>query len=640
MPTTINTFEELSSPFLSQITFHSGEADLDLSTLVGKPYDFETQGPGNKKQLFSGHVGRAMVGETTVRSTAYTLELRPWLYFLNQGSACRIFQDKTVPEIVKKVANEAGYADLKKDLNQSYPKLEYVVQYNESDFNFVSRLLEEAGIFYYFTHTKGHTTLVLADSTQGYQSGPELKWIGNNFPKTPDACIWNTCLNQSVQPTMVQVDGYNYLTPTAKLTAKCGQGYPAKSTFNTGHLTQAEGENLATSSLSGFESYSQQLTAQSSHSSLKVGMTFNIKGCPRSELNKKWLVTSLEGSFAEGGDCLLNIKAIPGDKIFRPHKRHFHPPINGPLTAVVCGKAGEKIWTDEHGRVKVRFHFDHKTVADEKASAWLRVAQGWGGEGHGSWFFPRVGDEVLINFIGGDPSCPIIVGSVYNAAAKPPWPLPTKNTVSGFKSQTIPEGSGGHEISFDDKEGEERLYFHAQKLMEILAEDQRQVTVIGEGGDSLTLEKGNHTILIKKGNTSLTLDEGNRLVELKKGGDTLKVEGDRTIEVGKGEKHTVKKNSELVIDGNYTITIKGELTINAKNIKLDATQSLNAKSGAALEIAAGTSLKAKSGTEANIKSGTGLVLAGGTTFKLSSSAKGEVNGGAMLDLKGGLVKLN
>ena len=632
----------ISSIFSGRLITHQSERDIDPSDFCDRFHHCTLVGPAGKVGALNGLITKTTRGQSTVRSTAHTLELRPWFWFLKQGTGCRVFQNKTVPEIVKAVAQEAGYADLKESLTATYPKLEYVVQYNESDFDFLSRLMEEAGIFYYFTHEKNKHTMVLADSPQGCAAGPELQWIGENFPDTPDTCIWNVGLEQSVQPSMTRVDDYNYLTPTASLLAKSGQGYPCEMEFGTGHSTQSDGETMASRRLDGFENSALELTAESSHSGLSAGMIFSMKGHPQSDLNKKWLITSLEMTIEESGRCRVKLWAIPGDKTFRPPRRHPRPRVFGPLTGVVCGKSGEEIWTDEHGRVKVRFHWDHKTKADENASAWLRVAQPWGGKGHGAFFLPRVGDEVLISFLGGDPDRPVVTGSVYSAAAKSPWPLPDQNTVSGFKglSSPNPKDQGGNEISFDDKKDEERLYFHAQKLLEILVEEERRVTITGEGGDSLTLEKGGKSILIKKGGLTLTLDEGDRSVDLKKGGDTLKVKGDRTVTVDGAETCHTKKNLELKVDGNYTITIKGDLTIKANNIRLESDQALNAKSGAALEIKAGSALKAQSGTDAQVKAGTGLTLAGGTTFKLSGSAKGEVNGGGMLEVKGGLVKLN
>jgi type VI secretion system secreted protein VgrG len=399
-------------------------------------------------------------------------------------------------------------------------------------------------------------------------------------------------------------------------------------------VTQSGGETIASRRLDGFENAALELIAETSHSGLSAGMIFTLKGHPEAKLNKKWLVTSLEMTVEDSGRARAKLRARPGGQAFRPPRRHPRPRVFGPLTGVVCGKAGEDIWTDEHGRVKVRFHWDHQTPADETASAWLRVAQPWAGAGHGALFLPWVGDEVLVNFLGGDPDRPIVTASLYNAAARPPWKLPDQRTVSGVKGQS------GNEISLDDLADEERLYFHAQKLLEILAEDERRVCVKGEGGDSLTLEKGGQTVLIQKGGLCLTLDEGSRSVELKKGGDSLKVKGDRAVTVEGGENRSVKKNLELKVDGNYAITIKGDLTIKAKNIKLEADQSLNAKSGAALEIKAGTALKAQAGTAAEIKAAAGLTLDGGPTFKLSAKAQGEVNGGGITAVKGGLVKVN
>ncbi len=586
MSSTVSVTDSISSPFVSNVTLYKADS-LDISALIGKSQDCDIVLPGGKSRQMNGLVHKAARGLSTVRSTDYTMELRPWFYFLQYGRGCRLFQNQTAAEILTAVAKESGYTDIKNALTAKYSKLEYVIQYNESDFDFLSRLLEEAGIFYYFTHEKGRHTMVLADSPQGCQTGPELQWTGENAPETPDACIWNVQLEASVQPSAVQVDDNNYTNFAAKLLAKSGKGYPMEAEFGTGHRTQSDGETISSRRLEGYENAGLELLAESSHSGLSAGMIFTLKGHPDSIFNKKWLITSMEMRIDTSGGARAVLRAIPGDKTFRPCRIH-HQNAAELFKGVVCGKSGEDIWTDEYGRIKVRFHWDHNTKADENASIWLRTAQSYAGKGHGVQILPKVGDEVLIQFFDGEP---IIVGSVYNSAARPPFPLPDNKTVNGIKTQAK------NEISLDDKKDAERLYIHAQKLLEIAAENERKAVILGEGGDSLILQKGNRT------------------VELKKGNDILKVKGDRTIEV----------------NGNYSITIKGDLSIKAKNIKLESDKALHAETGAALEIKAGTNLKAESKATLDLS---------GVMFKLAGSTKGEVSGSGLLEVKGGLIKLN
>jgi type VI secretion system secreted protein VgrG len=540
----LSLIDTISSPFISTSILYEAEA-LDILTLPAKSHTCDITLPGGKTRTLNGLVSKARQGKSTVRSTAYTLELRPWFYFLQYGSGCRLFQNKTAPEILTEIAEEAGYTDIKDSLTASYPKLAYVIQYNESDFDFLSRLLEEAGIFYYFIHEKGRHIMVLADSPQGCRSGPELQWIGENFPQTPDACIWNVEMEASVQPTAVQTDDNNYTNFTAKLSAKSGKGYPMEAEYAEGQKTQAEGEAIANRRLEGYENAAQVRSAKSSHTGLSAGMIFTIKGHPDSGCNKKWLITALEMHTDTAGGARLTLQAIPGDKTYRP--RRIHRQKGASFKGMVCGKSGEEIWTDEYGRIKVRFLWDHKTKDDENASIWLRTAQMYAGKGHGIQSLPRVGDEVLVEFFDGEP---IVTGSIYNSAARPPYSLPDNKTVEGIKTQS------NNEITMDDKKDAERLYLHAQKLLEIIAEKERKEDIMGD--------------------------------------DTLKVKGNRTIQV----------------EGNYSITVKGDLSIKAQNIKLESEQACNVKAGTALELS-GATFKLAGSAKGEVNGGGILDVKGG-----------------------------
>lgn len=608
-----------------------GKDEIDLDAFVAKPRGVSfIQSDGTEAKRW-GLVARARQEKTTVNSTECILEARSWFHFLRDLPACAVHQNMTVPEIVKKTAKEQGFVDIKESLSKTHAKREYVVQYNESTFDFLSRIMAEDGIFYYFLHDKQKHTMVLADSKSGLFTLPDMKWRAANTPETPDSCVWDLRPEKQAAAVSVTVDDHNHLTPSTSLSASKGSGTPRYHAFGAGHARQQEGEGVAALRLAALRSSTVVLHGKTAATEMAVGGVFKITDCPVKSLNASWAVVSFDMLIDGNGKVDASFTAVPPDAVAAPIPAR--PRVAGPMTGIVCGKSGDEIATDEHGRVRVRFHWDRKGKSDDTASCWLRVAQPWAGGGYGAMFLPRVGQEVLVDFLDGDPDHPVVVGCLYNAANKPPWKLPDNAAVSGVKGKASPKGDICNEISLDDKKDKERIFLHAQKLFELLAEDERKVCIAGDGGDKLIIEKGSRVEEIKKGNDSLTLAEGSRTVAIKKGDDSLTVKGKRVVKID--------GDCEITVGGKLTLRADGKIILQSgKNaVEIEAGTGLSAKAKTALDLEAGAALTAKGKTGAAVDGGAKLELKG-AMVDLKASGMGTVDGGGMLTVKGGMVRIN
>ncbi|MCD8349686.1 MAG: type VI secretion system tip protein VgrG, partial [Planctomycetaceae bacterium] len=422
--------ESISEPYYLEVVYHDDgdtyATEPPLDTDVGLA-DFGVFEAGLVRR---GMVTRVRRERSTIRSTRYSLELRPWLWYLTQDLGCRVFQMKSIPDIVAAVCKEAGFANIKRELTKEYPDVEYRVQYNESSYSFIMRLLGEAGIFYRFSHDGQRHYLVLQDAHEDTTTAPALSWLGDNFPQTPEDSVWNCMLATTSVTKAVEFDAYNFLTPKTSLSSTAGEGSPNHHRYGTGHADTAGGQTVATRQLGALDRDTLVLTGSTASLSLAAGEAFSIENCPDSDINGTWIVIELNVQLEEDNTIAASFAAVPLGTTCAPPLPESRV-IPGPLTGIVCGKSGEEIWTDEHGRVKVRPHWDRVTEADETASCWMRVAQPWAGAGFGAFFLPRIGDEVLISFIAGNPDRPLVTGSLYNATNTPPWKLPDNNHTCG-----------------------------------------------------------------------------------------------------------------------------------------------------------------------------------------------------------------
>ncbi len=632
--------EQISGLFAFRLDMESEHGDLDFTQIVGQSVTIAGTDKDGNTRYFNGIVARMVQSGLN-----YHFDMRPKLWQLTLASDNRIFQEKSVPDIVKQVLQEQGVADVKDALTGTYNPRDYCVQYRETCFDFVSRLMEEEGIFYFFQHEDGKHTMVLADDASAFAACPNLASVAF---KPESAKAWEEqdlvialSLEESVVTGKYQADDFNFETPTTQLlSTTTGSGSTMQIYEYPGlYQTKGDGDGYGKKRLDGLEVPARLVSGESTCRAFSTGCTFTLTGHPRDDVNDTYVLRRITHS---GGrrHYRNGFVAFPSSATFRPPRLTPKPRIAGTQTALVVGKSGEEIWTDKYGRIKVQFHWDQLGQNDENSSCWIRVAQGWAGKNWGAIFLPRIGQEVVVSFLEGDPDRPLVTGSVYNGQQPVPYTLPDEQTKSTVKSNSSKGGNGFNEIRFEDKADSEEMYLHAQKDMKIDVLNDQTTTItnnrtvtVSEKDDSLTVSKGNRSVTVSQGNESLTVSQGDRTIAVSQGKETHSVQSTREVTVTGNETHTNKADFTQNVSGNYTLKVTGTLTI-------QATGDLTIKTDGALTVQSGTSLTVKSGTDLSASSGTGLSLSGSTTMEIKGSASGTVDGGGMLTVKGGMVKIN
>jgi type VI secretion system secreted protein VgrG len=585
---------------------------VNIADVLGKPLGVSLKLTGDAgERHFHGIVTRFGSTGHGGGFASYEAVVHPWLWLLKKSADCRIFQDKSVPDIVKEVCSGyGGQAALDiGGLTGDYAALPYCVQYRETDFDFVCRLLEEAGIYFYFTHTADSHTMVLADAhtshtlIDGYGALKFASGQANRGVVEESVSSWTA--HGEIQPSSVVLNDYNYeksgsslsggTRATAQIEAGFGQAdyeiydYPGR------YAESAQGNGLAKGRLQRLHGQTEEIAAVTDARGMFAGGLFALDGHAREDQNRKYLVTGTQyeisgGAYASGIDkelevvCRLN--AIGHSFAYRPPAICARPVIHGPQTAIVVGKAGEEIWTDKYGRIKVQFHWDRLGKDDENSSCWVRVAQGWAGKGWGAMALPRIGMEVVVSFLEGDPDRPLVTGCVYNSDAMPPYPLPAEQTRSTIKSQSSKGGEGFNELRFEDKKGAEEVFMHAERDFLRVVKNNDALKVGFE-----TADKGDQTIDIKNDQTETI---GNN--------QSLTVKADQTVDVN--GKQAVKVGTTIVIEAGTSI----ELKVGGSSIKIEAAK-ITIKSPE-VEIAADANAKLKASAMMDIKSGAVMTIGG------------------------------
>ncbi|MFA7430351.1 MAG: type VI secretion system tip protein TssI/VgrG, partial [Rhodospirillaceae bacterium] len=570
---------------------------------------------------------------------------------------CRIFQAMTAPEIIKKVCSDQGFTDLKDTLQGTYTARDYCVQYRETDYAFIRRLMAEEGMFFFFTFADGVHTLVLADDSSAHEActvatvhydrahGADLRGDG----------VTSFSVEHRVTSGTWAARDYDFENPSTDLTVSVdGADTLALPVYTWPglYLTKDAGEALAKKRIEALELPAKLALGGSACAALTAGGKVTLADHPRDDLNIDWALWEVSHALTQSSYS-NTFTGFPADTPFRLAVED-KPRIPGTQTAVVVGKSGDEICTDTYGRIKVQFHWDRLGKNDENSSCWVRVAQGWAGKGWGMMFLPRVGQEVVVSFLDGDPDRPLITGSVYNAEQTVPYTLPDDMTKSTLKTNSSKDGSGNYnELRFEDKKDSEEVYLQAEKDMTVLVKNQRATTV-DKADDTLTLNEGSRTTTITKGDDTLTVSEGKRTVSVNSD-ESLTVEGKRTLAVTGAEEHTNKDAFTHTVAGDYTLTVDGDLTIKAASITIKTTSGdyALASAGAIAEKATGdVSIKAtgalntESSMSATHKGSMGLTMDGGlsltgkgTSISIKADATVSVEGGAMGTFKGAMTKI-
>ncbi len=574
--------EELSRPFRFTVELVSENTAVAAADLVGQPLGWAVNDPEDAPRYFHGVVRSLAAGPFMGRNVrTYRAEVVPLFWFLNLAADCKIYQAKTVPDIVKAVLGDFGVAFTDK-LQGTYPAHEYRVQYRESAFAFVSRLMEEEGIFYYFTFADGAHTMVLADAPSAFAAcAPHAE--PEYIPERPNAEAihgWERRY-EYVSGKATHTD-YNFETPATSLLANTPTvlaladmskyevfDYPGR------YPVAADGTSLSKVRMQQMEVGYDTVGGAGRCSSFAAGAKFTPQNHPTDADEFVLLAVDHTGTdpwsttgTTATADYRNTFECMPAATPFRPARATPRPVVPGCQPAVVVGPSGEEIYTDKYGRIKVQFYWDRLGANDEKSSCWMRVAEVWAGKNWGMVFTPRIGQEVLVDFLEGDPDQPVVTGRVYNALQMPPYDLPANMTQSGVKSRSSKGGGAAdfNELRFEDKKGSEDIYFHAQKDFhrfvenddDLKVEHDQTITIknhrteeVTEGNETITIKKGNRTEEVTEGNETITIKTGNRLVSVDTGNDTHLVKtGNRAVTVSKGN------DTQTVETGDLTLTVK------------------------------------------------------------------------------------
>jgi len=648
--------EAISALFNFQLDLYSEDSKLKAIDVVGRQGTISITSE-NVTRYINGIVSRFSYNGTDQRLSHYRAELVPWLWMLTRNENCRIFQNKSAPEIIEKVFKDLGFQDFELKLRGTYHPLDYCVQYRESDFNFVARLMEHNGIFYYFEHSDDKHKLVLADEAwyppclnQG-----KIRFDAGSARKVDDVITsWEH--EEELRPGVCTMTDYNFETPNTNLNSQMKTVVPLGGNqifevydYPGFYGKTADGDTLTKVRIEEEECVETVCTGASNSNALIAGHKFDLTSHPRSDQNSTYVLTQMQHIATapydttedEAGYYSNNFKCMPASRTFRPPRLTSKPFVQGPQTAFVVGPKGSEIHTDKYGRVKVQFHWDREGKYDDKSSCWIRVAQAWAGKQWGSVGIPRIGHEVIVEFLEGDPDRPIITGQVYNAGAMPPYPLPDNQTKTLFKTHSSPGGGGFNELRFEDKKADEQIFIHAEKNLDIRVKNNEYETVTK---DLHLIVEQDHFEHVKNDHHE-TVD---RDYVQKLGRDHhLKIDGKQAISVAGSQSLKVTGDVAEQFSGNHSEQVSQALYLKAgMTIVLEAPMGITLKCGGNSVVVdtVGVTVKGNlivlDGSMVNINSGPGSPPGSGQACSLVSPTAAKTaqeadkaDPGQMMELK-------
>lgn len=635
--------EELSTPFEIEVQIVATLGELDLVPHIGEPVSVEMSEGPEVVRHFHGLLVEAVHLHEDGDGFHYSLVLRPFTHFLSSRQTFAIFQEKTVIDIIKDVFAAASITDYELRTTESYEPFEYCVQYGESDFHFLSRLMEQEGLYYFFEHSAQKHLMVICDKASTHKPGKHDTIAFNAAAGSAQAYqvsdkiggfhalnVWTERIGSSGHEQVALRD-YDFKKPVKPVDGKAtddGQ-HPLDSQeyydFPGQFIDKGRADRLSKVRLEEFRARRRTFIGRTSAKSLCVGTRIKVTNHPAARLNDEYMIIATQhlmspqsynaGTAYDTRDD-VSFVAIPAKTQFRASRRTPKPRVVGVESAIVTGPQGETIFTDEYGRVKVRFHWDRARTPDEKSTCWIRVSQTGG---LGNVILPRVGHEVLVDFLHGDPDQPVVIGRVFNAEHMPIYPLPANKTRAVWRTLTYGEQTAysqaekldtgepkANEIRFEDKGGKEELFIHAERDMNVRVRYDTSAHI----GHNEELKVGYDRQRYVKNDEKVTID-GNRTYKLKKNEKNTITDGNRSTTINKG-------NDELTIDmGNLTIkTSKGKVTI-------EAMQSI--------ELIVGKTVLKLTQTQASLSS---------LMVDIKGNAKTDISAGGILTEKGALIKIN
>jgi type VI secretion system secreted protein VgrG len=666
--------EEVSALFSFRLELVSDRPEkIVLNDIIGKNVTIGLMLEDESYRHFNGYISRFSLGGRDTggeaRFTHYRAEVVPWLWFLSRTADCRIFQDKTVPDIIEQIFKDLGFQDYRLDLHRQYTKWDYCVQYRETDFNFVSRLMEQEGIFYFFEHENGKHTLVMGDSTQVYKPCPHQEKArffpeGGYTERDDTVNAWE--VYQEFRPGKYTLRDYHFQMPAKNLEVteptkfRAGGNdkyeiydYPGEYAmrFNKPEerLAKVEPEGRTVVGLYMEEEETPHLVhyGMSICRAFTAGKRFELEDAPPGVTSGPYMLTSVQhaatqpAEFVSGGSMgasdssyTNSFSCITADIVFRPPRIMPKAVVQGPQTAVVVGPKGEEIYTDKFGRVKVQFHWDRQGKKDENSSCWVRVSQVWAGKRWGAFFWPRIGQEVIVAFLEGDPDQPIIVGSVYNAEQMPHYlgegpdsNHKNDNKLTGVKSNSTKGGVGFNEWRFDDTKDKEQIFIHAERNMDTRVKNESMERIISHRHLIVGAEKDG-----------------------KKSGDQREmVYQDKHLKVHRHQVENIAKNMELTVGGSQDISIGGKKTETIgddndfhvkqnRKEKIDGSTSLTVGSNQQEKVGQKHALEA--GQEIHLKAGMKVIIEAGVQLTIKGPGGFVDIGPAGVTIQGTMVLIN
>lgn len=647
--------EALSRPFAITVDAFSPTPQA-VHDLLGTQASVEMGGPsGFQHRWFSGIVWEyTELGEQGY-GHAYRLLIRPAAALMTLNRRNRVFQNKSVVDIVRAVVT----APIDVQLTGTYDPLEYCVQYQESDWDFVNRLLEYEGIYFFFAHAQGTDTMVLVDDRNTHAAlAPATATVRPDAAYLDSPSAWNVTERRAIAPAKVTVDDYDFEAPTAQMakfkTAPKPVGSPSSASLGGGQgsggswSAEAEIYEFPAKYISKETSVAQRRSAAwldahrnemaRTHAATNVGaaatgktLTLAFDGGKEAEYLVAATVHRYSGpdyhSGGEADELYVMVELVPAADQYRPPLQTARPRIYGPQTALVTGPSGEEIHTDKYGRIKVQFPWDREGKKDENSSCFVRVVQSGAGQGWGSFALPRIGQEVVVEFLDGDPDRPLVTGAVYNASNTVPEALPANKTQFGMKSRITKGGGGFNRLWFEDKKDSEVVWFRAERDYKANIVNKDEERVYDKGHRTTTFKEGNDTLTLNKGNLTTTLDKGDEERTLTTGSRTTTIQKNEVLDVKAGNREAT------IAQGNDTLTVTmGDITVkvSAGNHKTQAAQSI--------ELTCGGSKIKMDPTSISLEAMTVKIDA-----KLMMQIKGlmvQSEASAINTIKGGMVMIN
>jgi type VI secretion system secreted protein VgrG len=649
--------EAISAPFHFTLEMVSKTNNISADALVRQPISINMELSDGSTRVIHGRVSRFVQLGSSDGLTSYRADMVPWLWFLSLSTDCRIFQKLSVVEIIKKVFDENSFPDYQIKCVKSYPKREYCVQYRETHLDFVSRLMEEEGIFYFFDHSASKHTLIVADAPSAVKASisAKAKMAAAGKDNATDDVLDLVEQETTARTGKVVLADYNPATPSTQLRSTAAGNHKEEAYDYPGNfLVRDEGDRYARLRLEEREAMQVVVSGSGNVRGLQSGSKFDLVGHYRGDMNKSYLLLRVShsgsvGSYhaGSGAEAMYRTRfvGIPADVPYHPPCVTPKPRVFGSQTAVVVGKSGEEIDVDKDGQVIVQFHWDRKGAKDEKSSCRVRVSSTWAGKGWGFIQIPRIGQEVIVDFLEGDPDRPIITGRVYNAEQVPPYALPANSTQSGVQSRSSKGGASDNfnEIRFEDKKGSEEVYIHAEKDKKEVVENDNTETV---GNDEAVEVKNNQRMTI--GNDQQIKVTHDRKVTV--GNDeTIAIDKNRretvgeneTVNVDKNRTHTVGKDEKLEVTGNRTHLIHKKETITVDDERKTSVGKDDAlEVGKKLTITVADEITLKTGSAIISMKKNGDITIKGNNISLDASGKISAKASSDVNLKGSKVTAN